>query len=302
MDVTIKNLRYFVAAAQEGGFTAAAQKLRISQPSISAAVDQLEVTLQVQLFLRRPSRGVELTPDGKTVFQEARRLLGYVDDFKANVGAISSKLSGELSIGCFINIAPVYLPGLLKGFAKSYPDIRVVFRELHHGDLLERLDDGRIEMALTFDLEIPHDCVATDLMVRHPRVILSADHALAKQDALTLRDLTKHELILMDLPHTNAYFLSLFHSVGLVPRIAIRTRSFEMLRCLVGGGFGYGLLNLRLVNEMTYDGNRIVSLPLKDPLRPLKIVLLHKARVQHRRIGLAFIEYAKNYFGKMSYD
>ena len=296
MDVTIKNIRYFVAAAQEGGFTAAAQKLGISQPSISAAIDQLEASLKVQLFLRRPSRGIELTQDGRIVFQEALRLLGNVDEFKSNVGAISSKLSGELSIGCFINIAPVYLPGLLKGFSQVYPDIHVVFRELHHGDLLERLHAGRIEMALTFDLEIPHDCIATELAVRHPRVMLPVDHDLDRNEALTLEMMAKEDLILMDLPHTNAYFLSLFHSAGLVPRIVIRTRSFEMLRCLVGGGFGYGLLNLCPVNDMTYDGNLITSVPLKDQLRPLKIVLLHKARVQHRKIALVFIEFARQYF------
>jgi DNA-binding transcriptional LysR family regulator len=296
MDVTIKNLRYFVAAAQEGGFTAAAHKLRVSQPSISSAVDQLEDSLQVQLFLRRPSWGIELTQNGRIVFQEALRLLGNVDEFKANVGSISSKLSGQLSIGCFINLAPVYLPGLMKKFYQYYPDISVVFRELHHGDLLERLHDGRIEMALTFDLEIPHDCVAIEVAVRHPQVMLPIDHELAQHEALTLEMLAKEHLILMDLPHTNAYFLSLFHSVGLVPRIGIRTRSFEMLRCLVGGGFGYGLVNLRPVNDVTYDGSLITSVPLKDQLLPLKIVLLYKARLQHRRIGLAFIEHAKAHF------
>jgi DNA-binding transcriptional LysR family regulator len=119
---------------------------------------------------------------------------------------------------------------------------------------------------------------------------------LAKARRVSLKSLAAEPLILMDLPHTRDYFMSLFHRLHISPNVRFSSTNFEMVRTLVGNGLGYSILNLVPNLSTTYDGTRVKYVPISDDVRPLQVGCLSVGRVAQRRVAKAFIDQAKSYF------
>jgi DNA-binding transcriptional LysR family regulator len=162
-------------------------------------------------------------------------------------------------------------------------------------EVLEGLQSGVTELALTFDLAISDRFHKLPLATLPPYALVPAHHRLANSSHVRLAELADEQFILMDLPHTREYFLSLFYSQHLEPHVHFRATSFETVRTLVGNGLGFSLLNLLPKHSLTYDGTEVVSLPISDPLLPLQIVLLTMKRVARRRIASSFQDFARSY-------
>jgi DNA-binding transcriptional LysR family regulator len=117
--VSLRQLEYFVAAAEAGQMSAAAARFPVSQSAVSVAIAQLERTLGVQLFHRRKARGLSLTPAGTELFTDARRLLEHAVELEASAQTIGQEISGLLKIGCFPTLTPFYMPRVLDAFAQG---------------------------------------------------------------------------------------------------------------------------------------------------------------------------------------
>ena len=121
MNMSLRQLRYVVAAADCGHVTAAAKRLNVSQPSVSSAIAEVEAEIGVPLFMRHHARGVTLTPVGERIVNEARLLLKHASDFGQNAVELGGALKGEIVVGCFLTLAIRFLPGLLARFAQILP-------------------------------------------------------------------------------------------------------------------------------------------------------------------------------------
>jgi len=292
---SLRELRALVTVAELGSITRAAKKLGRSQAAVSSTVTEIEARLGLQLFVRKPAKGLATTSSGEIISMEARGLLAHADEFEMIAGALGSGLEGEVSVGCFTNLAPMVFASLLASFNAEYPGIKV---QMHIGDqeeVLQGLRSGMTELALTFDLDISEPYESIAMAELPPRAIVPFNHPLAGQDAVSLSDLIAEPFILMDLPHTRQYFMSVFYSQHLEPRIRYRSTSFEAVRALVGNGLGYSLLNLEPRHLTTYDGSKVVSVKLRESLRPLKIVLVSLRRTARRRIARTFQDFARSF-------
>jgi DNA-binding transcriptional LysR family regulator len=296
MQLSIRALRYFVATAETGSVTRAARQLGVSQPSISAAIAQIEGDFRVQLFIRHHAKGLSLTPAGERVLTEARGLLAHAREFQASAGALGEGLRGEIAIGCFITLAPFVMPGLLQGFEKLNPEIVVRCEEWNQEEVLSGLRSGRIEMALSYAYATSGE-FATEVMAElPPHAILPLDHPLAKKRSVSLRELAGEPMVLLDLPHSREYFLSLFRAYNLEPRIVYRSRSYDTVRGLVGRHRGYSILNAIPRMPYTYDGSRVTAVPILEDLPRTLVVGLRLRRAVLRRAVAAFSKYAHDYF------
>lgn len=296
IDVSLRVLRYFVAAAEHGNVTTAARALNVSQPSISLAIAQLEHDLGAQLFVRQHSRGVALTPTGTEVVRKARELLARVDDFAAGVVGMGTELRGSLSVGCLTYLVPRYLAGILRAFAEAYPQIDVQFREGDQADLLKGMLHGQLEVVLTYDLLLPRQFEMEVLLELPPYVLVAAGHRLARRRAISLRDVAGEPCILLDLPISQDYLASIFASLGIEPNVRYRSVSVEAVRSLVGNGLGYTILNHQSLSLETFDGKSVKPLRLTDRLRPARIVSVHLTGLKPRAASEAFLGFARDYF------
>ncbi|MEI6000513.1 LysR family transcriptional regulator [Paraburkholderia bengalensis] len=241
MRVSLRLLRYFAAAAETGSTMAAARLLNVSQPSISVAIRELEALFDDTLFTRESGSKMTLTRFGVRKLGEAHQLLKAAASFEADDSGDAA--SGEVQIGVFSTIAPVYLPALLRIARARFPDLFLRFVE---GDLLQLEDalrSSRIELALMYDVGLPADIDRECLAELKPYALVPAASKLAKRAGkLSLHDLAKEPLILIDLPHSREFLMAPFWQCGLAPEVRYRATSLELVRGMVANGLGVSLL------------------------------------------------------------
>lgn len=270
---TLRQLNYFVAVGEAGSVAKAAERINVSSPSISAAISQLEEEFGIQLFIRRHAQGLSLTPGGRRFMKQARLLLDQADALHDLAADITQHPRGPISIGCLVTLAPLIVASLRRSFETVYPEARVSHAEAHQVRLLEMLRLAEIDIAITYDLEIPQDIAFEPLAALPPYVLLAADDPWATRDCVALEELSEKPMVLLDLPLSREYFLSMFQSRGLRPRIAERTREVPILRSLVAHGFGYALLNIRSRIDLAPDGSSVRMVSLKGEIRPMVLGL-----------------------------
>ena len=250
-----------MAVAAAGSTAGAARALNLSQPSVSVAVKELEEILGAPLFQRLPARGLVPTPFGQRKLPEARALAAGLAGFTAGTDA-SDAPAGHVTFGYFSTLGPQYVPGVLNRMARRYPEVTVSPVEADLDALNHLLEAGRIELALSYDVEIGARIATERIAELAPYVLLPVDHPLAKRRAVTPRDLAADPFILVDLPLSRDFLLSAFRAAGIEPRIAHRTRSLEMVIGMVANGLGISVLVTRRASDRAYDGKQVVRKPL----------------------------------------
>ncbi len=280
---SLKQLAYFVAAAERGSTIRAAEVLNVSQPSISTAIGQLEASFAQKLFVRIHGQGLEMTPFGRRKLAEARHLLAEAEKIAAGGGL--EPLQGELDVGCFETFAPTYLPAILRVFKKAHPEVAVRIREADLDALHREVDSGVLEVALLYDMGLGG------------RVDF---RTVARQPAVALRDLAREPLILMGLPHSRDYLLSLFRLVGAQPRVAYQAGSIEMVRGMVANGHGVAVLVTRPLNSVSADGRRVACRPLIDEVPAERIAIAMPSRFSPTPAARAFVQCAEAYFRSLA--
>ncbi len=143
----LRHLRYFVAVAEEGHITRAAQHLGIQQPPLSQQIRALEAELQVQLFRRKP-RGVELTQAGQTLYAEAQAILRQVDRAVSAARRTARGEAGQIGLG-FTSSASFhpFVPRLIRDYREAHPGVALSLEESGTGELVDSLLDERLDAA-----------------------------------------------------------------------------------------------------------------------------------------------------------
>ena len=285
--ITFSQIRFLLAVADEGSTAAAARRLNISQPSISLAISRAERELGFPLFVRRPVLGMAPTTQGARKLQELRTAYLQMSQVFAS-GDGSATLAGELSLGFMTTLGPRYLPGLVRSFQDRHPGLRV---KLHEGDLSSLsnwLEIGRIEAAIVYDFALPSDLDILPLRETKPYGVVWPGHPLADRDSITIPELLDDPLILINLPGSRDFFLSLIQGHGARARIALETESVEFLRSAVASQLGVGLLATDISHDITYDGNRVVRLPLAGLTPPHRIALARNPNFAETEVARAF--------------
>jgi flavin reductase (DIM6/NTAB) family NADH-FMN oxidoreductase RutF len=195
------------------------------------------------------------------------------DSFKAGSGNDAE----TVKLGAFHTFGPYVVPKVLRGLARKERQINLKLVEGDHRRVLEAVKSGDVDLALIYDFNLSDQIAAEPLTELRPYVLLAEGHALARHAALSLETLAEEPMILLEPPPSGDYFLSLFSRKGLVPHIRFRTASFEMVRGMVGGGFGYSLLSTKPAASMSYDGAALVTRPLSEPAPPSRVVLARRA-------------------------
>ncbi|HET7409365.1 MAG TPA: LysR family transcriptional regulator, partial [Paracoccaceae bacterium] len=238
MRFTLRQLAYFVAAGETGSVTQASERVNISQPSISAAILHLEREFGVQFFIRHHAQGLSLTPAGIRFLQAAKAALQSAHELYDVASEATNSISGPINIGAFFTYAPLLIPELCKTFLDSHPRVELNVTEGSEASLIEKLRHAQIDLALTYEMYITPD-IGFEPLVRLPTyALVPAEHPFALRSSVRLDELCGEPFVLLDLPLSREYFLSLFTRAEVYPNIVAHTPSPETLRSYVGSGFG----------------------------------------------------------------
>lgn len=288
MRFTFRQLEYFIAAGETGSITQASERIAISQPSISTAISQLESELGVQLFVRHHAQGLSLTPAGRVLLGEAKRLIEQAESLYTAAAEVTDQVRGRLSVGCLVTMAPMVLPELSYSFTTAFPETTIRHFEHHQEWLLESLRRTEIDVAITYDLQIPEGIAFTPLASLPPHAVVSESHPFARQSAVTLKELAAEPLILLDLPISREYFLALFMKEGLQPLIHSRSAHQDVARTMVANGYGYTLANVRPRSDLALDGRRVVRVRIAGEHRPMVMGIATLQQLKKSKLLQAF--------------
>lgn len=290
---TLRQMEYFVAVGECGSIALAAEKVNVSSPSISAAISQLEAEFGLQLFIRRHAHGLSLTQGGARFMTVAKELLDKAASLGDLANDISGQVRGPLNVGCLLTFAQIVLPQLRRSFVDAWPEVEFRQFERDQQELFDALRSARIDVALTYDLNVPADLEFIPLIELPPFALVHEEHELAHLDSVTPAELADYPMVLLDLPMSGDYFLSFFSKLGITPMIAERTRDIAVMRSLVANGFGYGMGNTHPATELAPDGRRLRFIPMTGPVRSLNLGLLMSEGARGSRTVRAFIEHAQ---------
>lgn len=306
MRYTIKHINYFLAAAEAQSVTKAAEKMHVSQPSISAAIAHLEHHFGVQLFIRHHAQGLSLTPAGRRFMVEASRFLSHATELEHFASELGENIAGVLDVGCFGTIVAIAMPALMRSFFDLYPSVRINCLEGDQAELLTSLREGGFDLALTYDLSLGEEVEFKPLVTLPPYALVAADSELAQKSKLSLRELAELPMVMLDIPVSREYFQALFLSLGVEPNIAYRVGSLDMVRSMVSNGFGYSLSNVHLNKFLSengedpqgtaLDGSQYVGIPLEEDLMPLRLGLARMESVRLTKVAEVFSDYCVEYF------
>ena len=298
---TLRQLEYFVAVGERGSIAQASAQVNVSSPSISAAISQLEDEFGLPLFVRKHAHGLSLTQSGRQFMVQARKVLAEADSLNRLAGAISGKVQGPLSIGCFLTFAQVVLPALRRDFQRRHSDVQVSQIECDQQTLIEKLRRAEIDLALTYDLEVPPDLDFIPLRSLPLYAVVAADHPLAKCKSVTVERLVEHPMVLLDLPISRTYFMSAFERAGVMPDIVERTRDMAVMRSLVANGFGFSVANIRPHSDVSPDGRALCFIPVEGTTRPLRLGFIVPEGARSILSVDAFITHASSTISKWGY-
>lgn len=188
----IRHLRYFVAVAEQGGFTRAALALHVSQPTLSQQIRDLERELGVTLLSRGPG-GVRPTLAGEVYYERTRLVLAAVDD-AARAARRAAEGPARLSVGIGVPLPHDVHVTVLSAFAAAYPQVRVAWRELTMTDFDRPLTNGEVDVSL-LRMPLSPEHLAWEPLLAEPRgIVVPRGHRLHDQDSVTLTDVIEEPL------------------------------------------------------------------------------------------------------------
>jgi LysR family hydrogen peroxide-inducible transcriptional activator len=263
-DLSLRQLQYVVAVADTLGFHKAAVRCHVSQPTLSAQVQQLESVLGVRIF-ERDRRRVLVTSAGADVVVRARRALAEVEGLITAAAHLRDPFAGTVRIGVIPTVAPYFLPEVMPKVGAKYPKLSLVFREEKTADIVRDLEAGTLDvglLALEADLGgCTHAEIAKDPFV----AAMPKGHPLAKKRRLALSDLRDARVLLLDEGHClRDQALALCGKTG-GDEAGFRATSLSTLAQMVSSGAGITLLPALAVAVE----NRRGQLEIRPFVRPI---------------------------------
>ena len=265
--MTLQQLRYFLAAAEHGSFTAAARSLYIAQPSLSEQVRQLEAELGVDLFVRA-GRGIALTEAGRAFRPEAARVLDGIGRARDAVRDVRELRGGTLSFGMYGTASGFLIADLVVDFRKRYPDVRLRLIGQNSSLVADAVREGRLEAALVV-LPVDDDGLELRPVHREELVVVSRD-AERIAGPMTIERLAELPLVLYDADYgwddpTRRQLAERAQPAGVTLRPVVEVEDMEAAIQLVARGVGDTVVARAVLGRMR--GTRSLhAVPFDDPM------------------------------------
>lgn len=237
----IHQLRYFLAVAQTGSFSRAAELCHVAQPSLSQQIAKLERELKERLF-DRERHGAVLTEAGERLLPRAERALAELQQAQEEIRDLRGEVSGPLRLGVLPTIAPYYLPKVLPAFLAEHPLVELSVFEETTQRLVQGLRDRELDLAL-LSPPLPGNLESVPIFAEELLLALPAGHPLAARTALHLDDLRQEAFILLHESHClGEQALVYCHQHEFRPKVSCRSEQLETVKQLIAAGLGISLL------------------------------------------------------------
>ena len=288
----LRQIKLFLAVAEEGHFGRAASRMFISQPALSQHVRRLERELGVQLF-DRSARQVNLTPAGNAFLEVARRMNRQLAEAALAARRAEAGEVGRLALGVHVPVAAPVLSVLLRQWSHVRPAVSPQLTSGRGGDLVDLVRRGDLDLALVDGPVADRAVVSTPVLEDRMVVLLPSDHVLARRSVVSVPDLAGEHFVVVSRscsPTLHDHCLELCDAGARSPEIALEVEDSDLVPLAVAAGLGVGLAARLSMAARAIPG--VVCRPLSDPkaIIPLVATSLRNGATPQTREFLRMIE------------
>lgn len=262
MNITLTELRYMVAVADEGQIGLAADACHVAQPTLSTGLKKLEEKLGVTVF-ERNRRSVDATPAGKQLIAQARDVLEGAREIERIAQSVRDPTAGELRLGIIATIAPYFLPSLLPAISEEYPDLELTVVEGLTDELLDDLEDHTLDAVLLAQPWDMRQLEVQPLFEESFKVICPPGEPLGGSNELDTSQLPTETLLLLSEGHCLRDHVLNFCELNERTLSDFQSTSLETLRELILTGRGYSLFPEMAIRDR--DAEQLEVIELEDP-------------------------------------
>lgn len=246
----IDGLKAFLAVADSGSFSEAADRLHLTQPAISKRIAQLEHQLGSKLF-DRIGRTVRLTETGSALIPRANLILQQVEDTERAIRNLNGEIGGRLSIATSHHVGLWRLPPVLRQYVAKHPDVALDLHFMDSEVAHERIIQGELEMAIITLAPVTHERLVAEPVWRDQLAfVCSSTHELARRQSVSLHELANFPAILPDMTtFTGRIVKGMFEAQQLRLVTGMSTNYLETIKMLIGVGLGWSVLPLSMIDD-----------------------------------------------------
>jgi DNA-binding transcriptional LysR family regulator len=292
MSVSLKQIRYFVAAAESGQISQAAVELNVSQSAVTAAVQQLEAALGVRLFDRNPG-GVVLTPEGNRFLFHGRNVMAAVKEALSVPRISGTAVSGAVRVGVTYTVAGYFLPRHLVRFARNLPNVTLELFEASRDAIERQLIDGTLDIAvmLVSNLEA-RDLLNSEILLRSRRQLwVSVEHPLLKSERIDFAQIATLPYVMLTVDEADDTARSYWAKTPHRPNVVFRTSSVEAVRSMVAAGMGVTILSDMVYRPWSLEGHRLERRIVEAEIPTMDVGLAWRNDVECNPATRAFHEF-----------
>lgn len=289
----LRHLRYFVAVAEELNYRKAAERLHLTQPSLSIQIKDLEYELGVRL-LERDTTGVRLTDAGSVYLDEAQHILAQVQRAGTLAHEAAEGLRGRLTIGNVGPLSSSFMPSSLAAFRKKFPAVDVILLEMRASEQFGALESGAIQVGFTAagKDELPEDLSSFSVLQTQLCVAVGRGHRLARSSLISLTSLTTEKLLCFSDPKQASGHAErvrgIFVAHKLKPGPIKLIEGYEILHALIAGGQGVSIIP-PVSSAIRAEGIVLKSFKETDATLSFELHAVWRAR-ETSQLALNFIE------------
>lgn len=274
--VTLKQLQHFMAVAELGQVSRAAERCHVSQPALTTSLKNLEVAVGAELFVRH-ANGLRMTPRGENFLQHVQHVISTLEQAIGEARSTTTTISGAVSLAITDTVSGYLLPWLLPAIRQQLPKVEVQFVEKNRVEIEQGLLRGAHDLAIVLvsNLSVSED-IARETLVRSPRRLWTAwDHPLAERETASLAEVAEMDFVLLDMDEHVDTVRRYWGRFGLEPRIVFKSTSIEAVRSLVAKNVGVTILSDLVYRQWSHDGGRIRRRTLTDAVPSMDLGLAH---------------------------
>lgn len=255
MNVNFEYYKIFYNVAKNKNITKTANELMISQPAVSKSIKNLEDQIGCSLFTRSKS-GVNLTEEGKTLFNEIKMAIEIIENAELKVNEMVDLDFGILNIGISNTLTRNYLLPFIKDFNSRHPKVKIKIHTEPSFELINKARNGLVDfIILNLPYNVPGDFITYNLLEIHDSFVANSDFSYLKDKTIPLKEISNYPLILLAQGSNGRYFLDNFCSEeGIVLSPKFELASYSLVTEFIEQGIGIGLVTKEFVKDKLNNG------------------------------------------------
>lgn len=292
MSLSLRQIRYFIAAADAGQVSKAAKNLNVSQSVVTTAIKQLEEMVGATLFDRHQS-GISLNYEGNRFLDHARHIIQSVDEAIRIPKRAKEDVSGDINLAVTYTVAGYFIPKILARFTRLFPNITVNMTETDRTNIEEGLVTGGFDVSvmLTSNIINHEDISHAPLLRSRRRLWVNTNHEFLKKQTVTLQEISEEPYIMLTVDEASNTAQRYWNKTPYNPNTIFRTSSVEAVRSMVANGMGISILSDMVYRPWSLEGRQVGVMDVSDNVPTMDVGLAWADRQDQSDAVKSFIEF-----------